>query len=137
MNSTLVLLSLVRALIGVLMIEEDDKTDGSSHENGRANTQDGGIAPVLEWGRVETRQLDDLDVAVGWDLDGIGRVRDRVDGAVPLADVAAVDGDIRVWDLEERVLEWENAVELQAAHAADEAHVWTHSFVATNIQMTW
>lgn len=119
------------------MIEEDDKTDGSSHENGRANTQDGGITPVLERGRVETRQLDDLDVAVWRDLDRIGRVRDRVDGALPLADVAAVDSDIRVGHLEERVLEWEDAVELQAAHAADEAHVWTHRLVATNIQMTW
>lgn len=119
------------------MIEEDDKTDGSGQENGRANTQNGGIAPVLERGRMKTRQLDDFDVAVGRDLDWIGCVRDRVDGALPLADVAAVYGDIRVGDLEERVLEREDAVELQAAHAADEAHVWTHRLVATNIQMTW
>ncbi len=134
MHRSLVLLGHIRALVGVLVVEEEDEADGGGHEHRQAHAENGGVAPVLERRRVHPRKLDDLDVTVRRDLDGLGRVRDRVDGAVPLANARAVDHDVRVGHLEKGVLEREDAIELEATDAADEAHVGAHGLVAADVQ---
>ena len=128
----LVLLGDIGALVGVLVIHPDGEGDEHGHKKGQADRQAGRVAPVLERRRVRIGQLDDLDVAIGRYLDGLGRIGDRIDGALPLANARAVDLYLAVGDLEERVLERKDAIELETADAADEAHVGPHGLVAAD-----
>ncbi len=137
-HSALVLLGHVRALVGVLVIQEDHAADQRGKEHGQAHAQQRCVAPVLERRPLAERQRDDLDVSVGRYLDRLGRVGDGVDGALPLPELlagAVEDLQVGVGHLEEGVLEREDAVELEAGDAADEAGVGAHGLVAADVEV--